>query len=452
MNIPFIIHLLFSLILTLGSTALAYVLGGTVWSLSVLSAALGLWLLQHLAGFSRLLDSLRHPDRPLPASNGIWSFAFTQLAIQRQSQNKHRDLLRDSLRRFQAAAETLPVGIILLTRNGQAEWFNHRALDLLQLKPQQALDGSLKKHFDDPQWLEFFEQASGSEPLHGQFSLPQSNGLMRQLHLQRLVVARGAELLLVEDISRSQQLEATRTAFVANVSHELRTPLTVINGFLETLADYPELPEAQRLSFVALMQKESARMLTLINDLLTLSTLEDRHGSDKHFEPLDLSALVEQTVQAGQTLSGGRHTFIRHITPAVKINGNSRDLYQALSNLVFNAVHYTPPEGTITVSLTLSEHPNPYKPPLARFAVADNGPGIAAEHLPHLTDRFYRVDKGRSRDSGGTGLGLAIAKHALAHHDSLLEIRSTLGQGSEFAASLQTLPEASDGGQPLQAA
>lgn len=282
-----------------------------------------------------------------------------------------------------------------------------------------------------------------ANPLNGQMQqtqieLPRQNGLPRSLSLQRLPFMGEAELVLVEDISRRQQLEATRTAFVANVSHELRTPLTVINGFLEMLADYPDLPQEQRLSFVALMQQESTRMLTLINDLLTLSTLED-HGAAAETEPIDLSSLAVQIAQAGQTLSGSRHIIATNIAADVWINGSNHDLYHALSNLMFNAVRYTQDGGEIVLTLTLQDNPNPYKPPLARFAVCDNGPGIAAEHLPHLTDRFYRVDKGRSRESGGTGLGLAIAKHALAHHDSVLEIRSEVGSGSEFAAVFQTV-------------
>lgn len=435
---PIATHILFGLTVCALTAAMAYALGGTIWLLIALVLCLGIWLLQHLIGFARLSGSLKRPETAPAQHGGIWSYTLNQLYQQHQSQLKHRDLLRDTLRRFQAAAEVLPVGIIMLGRNGQTEWFNHSALALLQLEPQQILSGSLKKQIGQEQWQTFFANSLNGQMQQTQIELPRQNGLPRSLSLQRLPFMGEAELVLVEDISRRQQLEATRTAFVANVSHELRTPLTVINGFLEMLADYPDLPQEQRLSFVALMQQESTRMLTLINDLLTLSTLED-HGAAAETEPIDLSSLAVQIAQAGQTLSGSRHTIATNIAADVWINGSNRDLYHALSNLMFNAVRYTQDGGEIVLTLTLQDNPNPYKPPLARFAVCDNGPGIAAEHLPHLTDRFYRVDKGRSRESGGTGLGLAIAKHALAHHDSVLEIRSEVGSGSEFAAVFQTV-------------
>jgi two-component system phosphate regulon sensor histidine kinase PhoR len=216
------------------------------------------------------------------------------------------------------------------------------------------------------------------------------------------------------------------------VSHELRTPLTVINGFLETMADMPDLPREQAQQFIGLMQKEGARMQTLLADLLTLSRLES--GVPAEQTPIDLSSLAESLSGDGDTLSAGKHEIHTDIAPDIWISGIYADLYNGLSNLVFNAVRYTPAGGIIRISLQALPSEQPFSLPDVRFAVQDNGPGIAPEHIPHLTERFYRVDKGRSRQSGGTGLGLAIVKHALAEHNSLLHISSTIGEGSEFSA------------------
>ena len=246
------------------------------------------------------------------------------------------------------------------------------------------------------------------------------------------------QLLVSQDITPMEKLNQTRSDFIANVSHELRTPLTVINGFVETMQDLPNLPADKREQFLALMKKDSDRMLTLLDDLLTLSRLENCDPSHK-LQPINLSALVEQLSQEGVTLSAGKQTFDTDIEPNLWIQGVQLDLYNALSNLVFNAVRYNHDGGHISIRL----HSNADMAN-ARFSVSDNGPGIAAEHIPRLTERFYRVDAGRSRASGGTGLGLAITKHALAEHGSCLEVESTVGKGSEFAAefALVSKPQA----------
>ena len=239
-------------------------------------------------------------------------------------------------------------------------------------------------------------------------------------------------LLVTQDMSASEQLNQTRADFVANVSHELRTPLTVLSGFVETLSDMPDLPNEQRQEFLALMQQENKRMLNLIKDLLILSRLEHVQQDDKDKQAVDLSELARHIALDGKALSQGKHDFILEIEPNIWITGVLLDLQNALSNLVFNAVRYTPDGGNIRVVLRQDgTH--------ATFSVTDTGVGIAPEHIPRLTERFYRVDKGRSRETGGTGLGLAITKHALAKHGAILQIESRMGEGSTFSTEFDLL-------------
>jgi len=230
-----------------------------------------------------------------------------------------------------------------------------------------------------------------------------------------------------------------RRDFVANVSHEIRTPLTVLVGFIETLQTLP-LPEAERARYLRLMAQQAARMHSVVQDLLTLSRLE---GSPlpgmQDWHPLaPLLARCEEEARAlSQLLTPEGAPAQQLVFPARSelqaagdIAGNAAELHSALSNLISNAVRYTPPGGSIVVQWQAQPEGG------ARFAVRDSGPGIAPEHLPRLTERFYRVDRSRSRETGGTGLGLAIVKHALQRHGAQLEIASTVGQGSEFAVTL----------------
>lgn len=431
-------HILLNTFFAIGCALLAYGLGGWYWAQSALMFYLLGWLIYHLYHLNQFQQRLPR-NIPKNQQHTFWSQLIADFERHSRSTSRHRDLLRQALIRFQAAAEALPNGILMVNRDGRIEWLNHTALSHLQLNPQNALGSPIKKQLSNQHHQALFEQTQNQQEIR--VSLPQSNGMERHFRIVRIPFAQQSQLIISEDISRAEQLNATRTAFIANVSHELRTPLTVIDGFLETLADYPDLPNEQQQQFIELMQNESQRMLNLISDLLTLSTLENPTAASIELNPINLSELCQQIAQAAENLSGSRHRIHTTLPENIIINASVRDLYQALSNLVFNAVRYTPEGGEIHISLTLQPNPNPYKPPQVRFAVQDNGVGIAAEHLPHLTDRFYRVDKGRSRESGGTGLGLAIAKHALAHHDAILEIKSELGKGSEFAAVFQTLPE-----------
>jgi two-component system phosphate regulon sensor histidine kinase PhoR len=258
---------------------------------------------------------------------------------------------------------------------------------------------------------------------HGTTSRPVR--LSVQLHLY----GQGRRLMLSRDVTLLEQAEAMRRDFVANVSHEIRTPLTVLAGFVETLQTH-SLGEEERYRYLQMMAQQSRRMQTLVNDLLTLSRLEGSPPPGEE-DGVDVHALITQCEQEARSLSaqmgaGGHRLEFQH-NGQWRLTGSPSELQSALSNLVTNAVRYTPASGRIVVRWQVSANGQ------GEFSVQDSGPGIAPEHLPRLTERFYRVDRSRSRETGGTGLGLAIVKHVAQRHGAELRIHSQLGQGSRFA-------------------
>lgn len=432
-------HILAGLFLSAVLALFGYAAYGVVGALAALALCLAAWLVWQLHYILKLAVWLESPKiNTVPQAQGMWSGIFDTLLQQAKSRKKRKQKLGAALQRFYRAAEVIPNGILVLDKNGRISWMNGLAVEHFNLDPQRDWESILSNVVRRPEFLEFLER-----PLEGRqeirFNMPKNGGVTeRSLLVTRARFQTDEELLITHDITDSERLNNTRTAFVANVSHELRTPLTVINGFLETMADMPSLPPEQARQFIGLMQKEGARMQTLLADLLTLSRLESGHGAE--YTPVDLSSLVELLAEDGETLSAGKHTIRTEITPDLWINGIYTDLYNGLSNLVFNAIRYTPEGGEITIRVQAMPSENIFMLQPVRFSVQDNGPGIAAGHIPHLTERFYRVDKGRSRRSGGTGLGLAIVKHALAEHETALEIRSEVGKGSEFAAVFKQIP------------
>ncbi|MFD1244124.1 phosphate regulon sensor histidine kinase PhoR [Paralysiella testudinis] len=430
---PFTRHTVRAVLLLLAAAVLAYAVGGVVAMLVVVNAVLVVWLSLYLFYMAKLLRWLQSPKlRMAPEGFGVWDEVFKTLLLQAKSRKKRKQKLGMALQRFNRAAEAMPNGVIILNREGRIEWMNHLAASHLNLDVERDWMGILPNLLRAPEFHQFLQQPLDAAPRSIKISVPCGKQRQRVLALTRSTFEARAELLITQDISAAEQLNATRTAFVANVSHELRTPLTVINGFLETMADMPALPTEQQQQFIGLMQKEGQRMLNLLADLLTLSRLESHSLAAIETQPINLSALVGQLLQEAQTLSKGRHHISHQTVPDIWVEGIQTDLYSALSNLVFNAVRYTPEGGNI--DLTLARGEDAQQQPVAVFSVRDSGPGIAAEHIPRLTERFYRVDAGRSRQSGGTGLGLAITKHALAEHQGTLDIQSEVGVGSTFSA------------------
>ena len=424
----------FKIILSLAVAAtLAYLIVGFTGLLAVSCLILLGWLAWHLYQISRLYRWLKNPKlNTLPrARGGVWGDIFDTLLSQAKSRKKRKQKLASALLHLNRVTEALPNGVLLLDAQGRIEWLNHPAAQHLNLDLTRDHQGILKNLIRSPEFHAFLQATADQQPdihisLHG-----------RSILITRTAFDKDQTLLVSQDITAIERLNTTRSDFVANVSHELRTPLTVINGFLETLIDLPDMPHAQQQEFLALMQQESRRMLDLIADLLTLSRLESGQA-DEQLQALNLSDLIEQAAAEGRTLSQEQHTFTTDITPDIWLNGIALDLHNAFSNLIFNAVRYTPAGGSIHISLLPEDEHH------IRFSVSDTGPGIAAEHLPRLTERFYRVDPGRARQHGGTGLGLAITKHALSKHYAELEIQSLPGRGSTFSAVLETVAKSSN--------
>ncbi|ORF07923.1 phosphate regulon sensor histidine kinase PhoR [Snodgrassella alvi] len=433
-------HHLYLILATMIVVVVASLLtGGLQFMLISLCCLFFLWLAGYWYHLFKLVRWLERPKlRNVPQGIGIWNNIFNTLMLQARSRKKRKQKLGVALLRFNRIAETIPEGVLILGQDGHVQWLNHLAAIHLNLVAEQDNKSMLANLIENSDFRRFLDEPV-TESVNIKLTLENMNsGLPRVLNIIRTPFDEQATLIITQDITAAEQVNATRTAFVANVSHELRTPLTVINGFLETLTDMPDLPQEQRQSFIALMSKEGARMNHLLADLLTLSRLENQVVSSVRKQPVNLSTLAEQVVFEAEILSENKHHFICEIAADIWIEGIQQDLYNAFSNLLFNAVRYTPQYGTITIRLyseqDSEQDENNYQQTV--FQVSDTGPGIAAEHIPHLTERFYRVDSGRSRQSGGTGLGLAIAKYALAEHGGKLQIESIAGHGSTFSAVL----------------
>lgn len=389
-------------------------------------------LYRHERQIARLTNWAEEPlGTPVPEAWGAWSRAFLALHRRARQAATQREELHQMGERFRLAAEALPEGVVILDQRRAIEWMNPRAEMLLGLDARRDVGMPLTHLLREPELAAFLEarQQAGEaqEPL--QLRLLRNPG--RVLHIRGAPFAAGRTLLLLEDLTQLERLETVRRDFVANVSHEMRTPLTVVHGFLETVRDglaeeeHP-LPPAEAIHYLDMALEHARRMQRLIEDLLTLSTLEtDAPPQEENIEVALLLALVREETEA---LSDGRHTITVENDGPARLIGSSRELHSAFSNLASNAVRYTPAGG----SITLSWHATPDGG--AVFAVADTGIGIESQHLPRLTERFYRVDRGRSRAAGGTGLGLAIVKHVLERHQAKLEIASKAGVGSTFSA------------------
>jgi len=398
-------------------------LGGTQ---ALLAYCLLLLLLlgHHLINLSRLYNWLdAQAPRPVPEATGPWEEIFAGLSRLQRRQTHIESRLAAALSRFQQAGEALPEGVVVLDEEDRIEWCNPRAETYFGLDSQRDRGQQITYLVRNPQFVHYLETRSFNEPL-----LLRLNRADAELVLSIQLVPYGGsdKLLLSRDITRWERLETTRRDFVANVSHELRTPLTVLAGFLETLNDLtrPE-PEMLRRS-LALMTEQTARMHQLVEDLLTLSRLESSQNPPRE-ELVDVPELAQSLYREAQALSATRHRIALRLDSLEGLRGSSDELRSAFGNLISNAVRYTPEGGEIEIRWSQRDGE-----PV--FSVRDSGIGIEPQHIPRLTERFYRVDRSRSRSTGGTGLGLAIVKHVLSRHQAHLEIDSVPGDGSTFQA------------------
>jgi two-component system, OmpR family, phosphate regulon sensor histidine kinase PhoR len=355
----------------------------------------------------------------VPEGAGAWSEVFTRLYKSRRASEVSEARLAENEERFRRTVSALPEGIVLIDAQLQIEWCNPVAEHHLgiSLKADQGL--RLTNLVRDPSFVAYLTSASFDNPL---VFRPLANaGIV--LSVQMIDFESARSIVLTRDVTQSERVDAMRRDFVANVSHELRTPLTVVKGFLETLLDAQPAIDATRRHHLQLMYEQANRMSRLVEDLLLLSRLESQETVLAE-EDVDVGQLVRELGDEARAISAGRHT-ITVDAAAIDVRGNREELRSAFSNLVTNAIRYTPAGGRVWLRWRANDDG-------AVFEVEDTGIGVAPEHIPRLTERFYRVDKSRSRETGGTGLGLAIVKHVLLRHDSRLDIMSQLGRGSTF--------------------
>ncbi|SFP35249.1 phosphate regulon sensor histidine kinase PhoR [Pseudomonas borbori] len=410
------------LLLLIGACLLLGLLTGEyAWALATgLAIHLG-WTLSQLLRLHKWLKE-HQPDEPPPDGYGLWGEVFDSIYHLQRRNQRARGRLQAVIDRVQESTAALNDAVIMLDSQGNLEWWNRAAETLLGLKTPQDSGQSITNLLRDPRFIDYFERGSYLEPL--ELPSPVNDRRRLQFHITRY--GNREHLMLVRDITRLYQLEQMRKDFVANVSHELRTPLTVIAGYLETLLDNVEEVNPRWLRALQQMQQQGGRMQNLLNDLLLLAKLEATdYPSDN--QPVAVDLLLLSIKSDAQALSGERmHRISLEADPHIKLKGSEAELRSAFSNLVFNAVKYSPNEGEIHIRWWGDEQG-------AHLSVQDCGPGIEAKHLPRLTERFYRVDSSRASNTGGTGLGLAIVKHVLLRHRARLEIDSSLGQGSTFS-------------------
>ncbi len=392
----------------------------TGWAIAC--AGLALLYALHVYQLARLERWLQNPHADnLPDPWGAWGVVFASVYRALRLEARKRVAVDKELELFTQAAQALPGGIAMLDVGDQLLWCNDTAATHLGLQTSRDYGLRVTNIVRVPQLAAFLQSALPDDTLD--YRPAHNPGQL--LSLKAIPFSDGRKLLVSFDISKIERADTTRRDFIANVSHELRTPLTVIHGFLEHMCDTPIQPPAQARRHITLMAQQSDRMLKLVDDLLLLSRLEESDGPQRE-ERVDIYALALSLADDARALSAGRHPIELTVAEGAAITGSADELRSAFGNLVSNAVRYTPQGGRITLAWCIDAKGG------GIFGVTDTGIGVAAEHIPRLTERFYRVDRGRSRETGGTGLGLAIVKHVALRHQAALEIQSEAGAGSEF--------------------
>ncbi len=392
---------------------------GRIWlPLALVSMGVVAW---HYWRLWRLLARLTGRRRLPPArGRSVWSETEGLLHQRQDDMRNRKRRLVDMLRTYRTAAAVLPDAVVIVDRNTQrVTWFNEAAVRLLGLRYPRDNDTPLAELLRPLPVALWMTAGLHAEPM---VDAPAPHDPNIRLNLRLIPYSDQQWLLVARDISKLMHLEQVRRDFVANVSHELRTPLTVIHGYLE-LFDPEDMPEWAPM--LEEMRRQSQRMAQIVEDLLTLSRLEAQEVLPE--EAVSMPSLMRTLCREGEALSQGRHKISAEDVAGVDLLGSTKELHSAFSNLVSNAVRYTPSGGSIRIRFARDAGDG------AVLSVHDTGYGIPAQHLPRITERFYRVSTSRSRESGGTGLGLSIVKHVLALHQARLEIQSEVGQGSVFS-------------------
>ena len=389
--------------------------------LAAIAAVLAIRVAYHKLHLSALRSWLRRPRLDtLPPGRGVWEEALAELHRFLKRRDAEQEGLDQSLARFRAAVRALPDGVVILDRDNRIEWSNPTAAHHFGIDARRDLGQPVVNLLRQPDFVTYLADGEFGQPL-----------VLRArdttLSLRIIEFGEDQKLLNSRDVTTDERIDTMRRDFVANVSHELKTPVTVLTGFVETLSeDSIPLTPGQRSRYLAMMAEQARRMQRLVEDLLTLSALESS-AAPADEEPIDMRVFLEQLADEARALSAGRHRVEATVHDDCRLLGSATELHSAFSNLVSNAVRYTPDDGTVRLAWRIGENGGV-------FSVSDSGIGIEARHIPRLTERFYRVDSGRSRETGGTGLGLAIVKHALTRHQAVLDVVSEPDRGSTFSA------------------
>ena len=357
----------------------------------------------------------------LPEGQSVWEDAFIGIHNMQQRYRRRRSKLAGVISRFREGSEALPDAVVVFHKEGEIIWCNRLAQVQLGFKWPEDAGENITNLIRNPLFIEYLMSDNYQEPL----DLFSPNNPEKLLEFRVMPYAKHQRLLIVRDVTAYRQIDEMRRVFVANVSHELRTPLTVLQGYIEML-NMQAQPDSPQGKAITVLEQQTARMCTLVEDLLVLSRIESSENIDLD-EQVNVPALLAQIEEEALTLGKKKAQHIKFdIAANLKLLGNEVQLRSAMTNLVYNAINYTPEHGSINVICSRCEQG-------LYFCVTDNGDGIAPEHILHLTERFYRVDQSRSRDTGGSGLGLSIVKHVLTHYDSELTIESKVGEGSQFS-------------------
>lgn len=394
-------------------------LDAVLWCLLAATLAYALWSLNQLRLLNRWLSQDSDADAEPPEAGGLWGRVFDLLAQKQREQSRLNTRLRADIEHLRSSFSSMADAVVMLAPDGSIEWSNRAARTLLGLRQPDDNGRLLVNLIRAPAFIAYFE--SGDYQEH--FTLVSPINSQIHLSVSISVFGRDNRLLFARDISRTLRLEQMRKDFVANVSHELRTPLTVINGYLEMLAEQASSSSMARA--VQQMTEQAKRMQGLVEDLMTLSRLE-AVPIEKRVDRIPMRSLMDTLRDEIELAAAGQRQLAINCDEGLRLLGNAKELQSAFSNLAINAARYTRDGDSITLRWYADrDH--------AYFEIEDSGIGIEPQHLPRLTERFYRVDQSRSSETGGTGLGLAIVKHILLRHQAELRIRSQPGRGSLFS-------------------
>lgn len=395
---------------------LGWYYGHPLWAVAAALMALVVhWLVQ----MRKVQVWLQDPEQTPPEIYGIWGDLLSHLYQQQKKNREARARLQSTVDYLQDSFASMRDGVAIVDDHGVLKWFNDPAQELLGLRTADT-GQSLMNLARSPEFLRYFNRGKFGEPL--QYRTAGDAGTWLRIEITRF--GDGDRLLFIRDVTASVRMENMRKDFVANVSHELRTPLTVISGYLATFLGDTDRLEPRYLKPLQQMLQQAARMENLLKDLLWLSRIESEQGMEKH-TPIDLGALLAELLDEIRTAQPQRKVELELGTDH-KVSGDYRELYSAVSNLLWNAIKYSKPDSVVHVSWK-------HEKGAYQLTVSDQGIGIDAAHIPRLTERFYRVEDSRSSATGGTGLGLAIVKHVAATHNARLHIESKVGRGSSFS-------------------